>query len=121
MKKLTRRGLRPPTSPRLAVDLTALDTFIEMKRRVGSAQEFNPDPKNIKQIDDYLAASQLDGKALRTGILTDGKHWLLRWPGAGAVKTQRPYGFVLENAERWVPLYEWLRDEALVSLENIPS
>ena len=113
---------RPPSAdfPRLAVDLTALDTFIEMKRRVGSAQEFNPDPKNIKQIDDYLAASQLDGKALRTGILTDGKHWLLRWPGAGAVKTQRPYGFVLENAERWVPLYEWLRDEALVSLENIP-
>ena len=71
-------------------------------------------------MDDYLAASQLEGKALRTGILTDGKHWLLRWPGAGEVKTQRPYGFVLESAEKWVPLYEWLRDEALVSLENIP-
>ena len=113
---------RPPSAdfPRLAVDLTALDTFIEMKRRIGSAEGFNPDSKNVKQLDDYLAASQLDGKALRTGILTDGKHWLLRWPGAGEVKTQRPYGFVLENAEKWVPLYEWLRDEALVSLENIP-
>ena len=113
---------RPPSAdfPRLAVDLTALDTFIEMKRRVGSAEGFNPDSKNVKQLDDYLAASQLEGKALRTGILTDGKHWLLRWPGAGDVKTQRPYGFVLENAEKWVPLYEWLRDEALVSLENIP-
>ena len=113
---------RPPSAdfPRLAVDLTALDTFIEMKRRVGSTEGFSPDLKNVKQLDDYLAASQLDGKALRTGILTDGKHWLLRWPGAGAVKTQRPYGFVLENAEKWVPLYEWLRDEAMVSLENIP-
>ena len=113
---------RPPSAdfPRLAVDLTALDTFIEMKRRVGSGQGFSPDPKNVEQLDDYLAASQLEGKALRTGILTDGKHWLLRWPGAGEVKTQRPYGFILENAEKWVPLYEWLRDEALVSLENIP-
>ena len=110
----------PDGEGRRAVDLTALDTFIEMKRRVGSGQGFSPDPKNVKQLDDYLAASQLEGKALRTGILTDGKHWLLRWPGAGVVKTQRPYGFVLENAERWVPLYEWLRDEALVSLENIP-
>ena len=111
----------PDGEGRRAVDLTALDTFIEMKRRVGSGQGFSPDAKNVKQLDDYLDASQLEGKGrLRTGILTDGKHWLLRWPNAGEVKTQRPYGFVLDNAEKWVPLYEWLRDEALVSLEDIP-
>ena len=109
----------PDSESRRAVDLTALDTFIEMKRRVGSAQGFNPDPKNVEQLDDYLATSQSKGKALRTGILTDGRYWLLRWPGAGEVKTQRPYGFALESSEKWVPLYEWLRDEALVSLEDI--
>ena len=111
----------PGGDGRLAVDLTALDTFIEVKRRVGSGKGFSPDAKNVKQLDDYLAASLIEDKGrLRTGILTDGKHWLLRWPNAGKVKTQRPYGFVLENAEKWVPLYEWLRDKALVSLEDIP-
>jgi len=113
---------RPPSAdfPRLAVDLTALDTFIEVKRRATTGQGFNPNTDYVSQLDDYLAASQSEGKGLRTGILTDGKHWLLRWPGAGEAKTQRPYGLVLESAEKWIPLYEWLRDEALVSLENIP-
>lgn len=111
----------PPSTdfPRLAVDLTALDTFIEVKRRATTDRGFNPIPDYVSQLDDYLAASQLEGKSMRTGILTDGKHWLLRWPGAGEVKTRRPYGFVLDSPEKWVPLYEWLRDEALVSLENI--
>ena len=57
---------------------------------------------------------------MRTGVLTDGKYWLLRWPGAGAVKTVRPYAFTLQDAQGWLPLFEWLRDEALVSLEGIP-
>ena len=112
-----------PPSPdrrRYAVDLTALDTFIEVKKRATVGKGFNPNEEDVKQLDDYLDASQRAGKGLRTGILSDGKYWLLRWPGAGKPKTQRPYGLVLENAEGWVPLYEWLRDEALVSLENIP-
>ena len=33
------------------------------------------------------------------GVLTDGKHWLLRWPGAGEVKTTYPYAFTLENPD----------------------
>ena len=53
------------------------------------------------------------------GILTDGKHWLLRWQGLGEVKTTPPYGFVLESADKWILLYEWLRDQALVALQNI--
>ena len=111
----------PGRDSRRAVDLTALDTFIEVKRRVGSVKGFSPDAKNVKQLDDYLAASQLGSKGrLRTGILTDGKYWLLRWPNAGKVKTQRPYGFVLESAEKGFLLYEWLRDEAMDSLEDIP-
>ena len=30
----------------------------------------------------------------------------------------RPYAFTLENPDGWFPLYEWLRDTALVSLED---
>ena len=89
----------PGVDSRRAVDLTALDTFIEVKRRIGPAQGFSPDPKHVKQLDDYLEASQLEGKGrIRMGVLTDGKYWLLRWPGAGAPKTGRPHGFVMVSS-----------------------
>ena len=110
----------PADTSRSAVDLTALDTFVEMKRRVGTTGGLDPNPIYIRQLDDYLAQSRTAGKGLRTGILTDGKHWLLRWPGAGAVKTVRPYAFTLQDAQGWLPLFEWLRDEALASLDGIP-
>ncbi len=111
-----------PGANRRAVDLTALDTFIEFKRRIGAATAgFNPDPANVQQLDDYLEASKSAGRGIRTGVLTDGKYWLLRWPEAGPVRTGPPYGFVLESADRWLPLYEWLRDSALMSLESIPA
>ena len=107
----------PSDSSRRAVDLTALDTFIEMKTRIGPGGE--PHAPYVEQLDDYLTQSQKQGR-VRMGILTDGKYWLLRWPGAGPVNTVRPYAFTLEDSDRWYTLYEWLRDEALVSLEDIP-
>ena len=85
----------PAEGSRRAVDLTALDTFIEFKRRIGTTGGFNPDPKNLDQLDDYLAQSQKYGR-VRMGILTDGKYWLLRWPGAGKPKTAAPYAYTLE-------------------------
>ena len=109
----------PAEGSRRAVDLTALDTFVEFKRRIGTAAGFNPDPENVRQLDDYLAQSQEQGR-VRMGILTDGKYWLLRWPGAGAVRAVKPYIFTLENPDRWITLYEWLRDHALSAEENIP-
>ena len=110
----------PSDESRRAVDLTALDTFIEVKRRVSNMQAgFNPDAEYVRQLDDYLALSANEGKGVRTGILTDGKHWLLRWHGAGAVRTTQPYAFTLQDANGWLALYEWLRDTALVSLEDI--
>ena len=109
----------PAEGSRRAVDLTALDTFIEFKRRIGTAGGFNPDPENVRQLDDYLAQSQEQGR-VRMGILTDGKYWLLRWPNAGPVKVVPPYAFTLENPDRWITLYEWLRDHALSAEENIP-
>ena len=111
----------PSDDSRRAVDLTALDTFIEFKRRVGTTGGFNPDPVNVQQLDDYLELSKAAGKGVRTGILTDGRYWLLRWPEAGPVRTAPPYGFALESAEQWLPLYEWLRDRALLSLDSIPA
>ena len=111
----------PSGGSRRAVDLAALDTFIEFKRRIGTNAGFDPDPANVQQLDDYLELSKSKGRGVRTGILTDGKYWLLRWPEAGPVRTSRPYGFVLESSDQWNLLREWLRDSALVSLESITA
>ena len=102
----------PAQGSRRAVDLTALDTFIESKRRIGSTGGLDPNPEYVDQLDDYLAQSQEQGR-VRMGILTDGKHWLLRWPNAGPVKAAPPYAFTLTDPDRWFTLYEWLRDHAL--------
>ena len=57
----------PPTNEsRRAVDLMALDTFVEFKRRIGTATGFNPDPANVAQIDEYLELSKSAGKGVRT-------------------------------------------------------
>ena len=110
----------PTLGARTAVDLTALDTFVEIKRRIGTTPGFDPDPDNVEQLDGYLEQSEKEGGRHRIGVLTDGKHWLLRWPGAGAVNTTYPYAFTLESRDGWLPLYEWLRDKALESRDDIP-
>ena len=80
----------PAQGSRRAVDLTALDTFIEFKRRIGAAGGFNPNAEYVQQLDDYLEQSEKQGR-IRMGILTDGKRWLLRWPNAGPVRTALAY------------------------------
>ena len=107
----------PAQGSRRAVDLTALDTFIEFKRRIGTTGGLDPNPEYVQQLDDYLAQSEKHGR-VRMGILTDGRHWLLRWPNAGPVKLVPPYALTLEDSDRWIPLYEWLRDNALSAEEN---
>ena len=102
-----------------AVDLTALDTFVEVKRRIGPTAGFVPNPAYVEQLDDYLEQSSKQG-IVRTGILTDGRRWLLRWPGAGKVETTRPYAIILDDPDRWYLLYEWLRDYALKPSVDIP-
>ena len=109
----------PSDSSRRAVDLTALDTFMEFKRRLGTSSTGEPDPRNVEQIDDYLTQSAQQGR-VRMGILTDGKHWLLRWPGAATPRLTLPYFFSLESPDQWLLLYEWLRDQALVARDEIP-
>ena len=103
----------PALGSRQAVDLTALDTFIEFKRRISTQSGFKPNPEHVQQLDDYLEQSNRQGK-VRMGVLTDGKYWLLRWPGAPSpAKTTPPHAFTLEDAERGYLLYEWLRDHAM--------
>ena len=109
----------PSQGSRLAVDLTALDTFIEVKRSIGTAAPGQPNPEHVRQLDEYLEQSAAGGRGVRMGLLTDGKYWLLRWPGAGKASAARPYFFTLNDSQGWLPLFEWLRDTALVSLENI--
>ena len=70
-------------------------------------------------MDGYLEASQEAGRGVRMGVLTDGRHWFLRWPGAGPARTEPPYAFVLDDAEGWIALYEWLRDRALGASERV--
>ena len=89
----------PALGSRRAVDLTALDTFIEFKRRIGTTGGFNPDPRNVDQLDNYLTQSQKQGR-VRMGILTDGKYWLLRWPGAGCSPVDLNHLSVLANSGR---------------------
>ena len=107
----------PAQGSRRAVDLAALDTFIESKRRIGSTGGLDPNPAYVEQLDDYLAQSQRQGR-VRMGILTDGRHWLLRWPNAGPVRAATPYAFTLGDPDRWFTLYEWLRDHALSAEED---
>ena len=107
----------PAQGSRRAVDLTALDTFIESKRRIGTGRGLDPNPENVRQLDDYLAQSEKQGR-VRMGILTDGKHWLLRWPNAGPVRAAPPYAYTLDDPDRWITLYEWLRDHALSAEED---
>ncbi len=108
----------PALGSRRAVDLTALDTFVEFKRRIDITGGFNPNPDFVQQIDDYLAQSYKQGR-VRMGLLTDGRRWLLRWPGAGPVRTVQPYAFTLEDPDRWIALYEWLRDHALNARDSV--
>ena len=111
----------PAQGSRRAVDLRALNTFIEFKRRISTTAGLTPHPDYVQQLDDYLAQAARQGK-WRTGILTDGKHWLLRLPGDGKPKTTPPYAFTLEDPDRWGSLHDWLRDRVLaISETDLPD
>ena len=109
---------RPAPRSRNSVDLAALNAYVESKSRIGLPAGIAPSPDNVAQIDDYLEQAHAARGVTLMGVLTDGKRWLLRWRGMGPVRTAPPYSFILESADRWVALYEWLRDQVLSSFEN---
>ncbi len=112
-----REEISPAEGSGNSVDLAALDTLIEVKRRIGNG--IVPDVAHVAQLDGYLTAAMDASKGVRIGILTDGKHWLLRWPNAVMIHTTPPYAFILTDADKWYGLYEWLRDNALVVRRDI--
>ena len=75
-----REEVAPAEGSGNSVDLAALDTLIEVKRRIGDG--IVPDGRHVGQLDGYLKAAIDASKGVRIGILTDGKHWVLRWPNA---------------------------------------
>ena len=92
------------------IDLESDDLVIEVKRRIGNRLDATDD--NKQQLDDYLHVLADEGKPPRLGILTDGKYWLLRRPGAADWSAAPPYAFTLDDAQHGYHLYEWLRDES---------
>ena len=112
-----REEISPAEGSSNSVDLAALDTLIEVKRRIGNG--IVPDGAHVGQLDGYLTAAMEASKGVRIGVLTDGKYWVLRWPNAVMVNTSPPYAFTLTDADRWYGLYEWLRDNALVARQDI--
>lgn len=100
----------PSESSTGRVDLRTRDVIIEFKVRIGD--RIHPDPAHVRQLDAYLSAAVAGGQPQRFGILTDGKYWILRWPGMGAVRTQPPNAFTLSDANHGNHLYEWLRDQS---------
>ena len=112
-----REEISPAEGSSNSVDLAALDTLIEVKRRIGNG--IVPDGSHVGQLDGYLEAAMEASKGVRIGVLTDGKYWVLRWPNAAMINTSPPYAFTLTDADRWYALYEWLRDNALAARRDI--
>ena len=92
------------------VDLRTRDLIIEFKVRIGD--RITPREEHVRQLDDYLDAAIAGGRPQRFGILTDGRYWILRWPGMGPVRTHAPHAFTLTDAQHGLALYEWLRDQS---------
>ena len=112
-----REEISPAEGSSNSVDLAALDTLIEVKRRIGNG--IVPDAAHDGQLDNYLEAAMEASKGVRIGVLTDGKYWVLRWPNAVMINTSPPYAFTLTDADKWYALYEWLWDNVLVARRDI--
>ena len=93
------------------VDMVVRETFIEFKRNLFSGTVVNP--AYISQLDGYLVEAIDKGRGIRTGILTDGKRWILRSVGDAETELLNPPIQVFETARQGLRLYEWLRDVAL--------
>ena len=94
------------------IDIQSERLIIETKKRIGTG--IDPDPNYIRQLDGYIEEAKAVGKPDRLGVLTDGKHWVLRLPHISEIRTAEPYAFTLRNKEDGYRLYEWLQHETRV-------
>ena len=94
------------------IDIQSERLIIETKQRIGTGIE--PYPDHVEQLDGYIGEAKAAGKPDRLGVLTDGKHWVLRLPNIKEVHTAPPYAFTLRNKDDGFRLYEWLQNETRV-------
>ena len=57
----------PAKGSRRAADLTALDTFVEFKRRIGPTAGGAPHPQYVEQLDDYRAREMAEAEKRALG------------------------------------------------------
>ena len=94
------------------IDIQSEHLIIETKQRIGTGIE--PHPDHVDQLDGYIREAKDADKPDRLGVLTDGKHWVLRLPNIREVHTTPPYAFTLRNKDDGFRLYEWLQNETRV-------
>lgn len=111
----------PSDASRNLVDLRTAGTLIEVKRRIaGGSNSSTPNAEYVAQLDNYLVESQDAGNGVRLGVLTDGKHWIVRSKAGAPVRSGFPWAFTLEaGADSAEQLRLWLRDSVLLAAENI--
>lgn len=111
------KGERAPSDDtHIAVDLAIphKHVYVETKLRVGTGTNpASPHQAHIDQIDGYVREAQ---EPSAVGVLTDGKHWVLRTPRDRSEEVKpAPYRFALNNADQWLRLFEWLRDNVFIN------
>lgn len=94
------------------IDIQSEHLIIETKQRIGTGIE--PDQSHVDQLDGYIDEAKAAGKPDRLGVLTDGKHWVLRLPNIREIHTTPPYAFTLRNKDDGFRLYEWLQNETRI-------
>ena len=94
------------------IDIQSEHLIIETKQRIGTGIE--PSRDHVSQLDGYIGEAKAAGKPDRLGVLTDGKHWVLRLPNISEVHTTPPYAFTLRNKDDGFRLYEWLQNETRI-------
>ena len=95
-------------------DLATPRLIMEVKRRIGRGIE--PNPKHLGQLDGYLKSAGERDEPMRLGVLSDGKHWVLRLPSenGASVRTQKPYSFTLKSAESAGDWMVWLEERTQI-------
>ena len=97
------------------IDIQSERLIIETKKRIGGIGAGNdPRLEYVEQLDRYIAEAKAAGKPDRLGVLTDGKHWVLRLPHISEVRLTAPYAFTLRSKEDGYRLYEWLQNETRI-------
>ena len=86
-------------------DIRTDDLIIEVKKRIGIGIQPNTD--HVAQLDRYLSRARQSNDPERLGILTDGKHWVLRQPGIEEVSVHYPYAFQLNSSAGVNDLVAW--------------